>query len=328
MKRTLAGRQVYPVGLGCMNLCWAYGEPPSHEDAIRILHRALELGYDHLDTANIYGLGRSEELIAEALKDKRQDYFLALKTGIVTAGTVRSVDCSPQSITASIDASLARLQTDHIDLLYLHRFDPKVPVADSIGALARAIEAGKIGSYGVSEWSAAHIREAHAVHPMAAVQTEYSLWTRNVELAVLETTRELDIAFIAFSPVGRGGLCGELVDPAALPESDFRRIMPRFMGGNWVANRALVDKLVALAAEAGVTAAQLALAWVLARGEHVHVIPGTADLRHLEDNYRAGEITVSQDVLDRADALINEETVRGHRYPEAMRVLADTEEYA
>jgi len=327
-KRTLAGRPVDPVGLGCMNLCWAYGEPPTHAEAIAILHRALELGYDHLDTANIYGLGQSEKLIAEALKGKRQEYFLASKTGIVIQDEVRGVDCSPQSITASIDASLERLETDHIDLLYLHRFDPTVPVADSVGALVRAIEAGKIGAYGVSEWSAAQIREAHAVHPMAAVQTEYSLWTRNVELAVLETTRELGIAFVAFSPVGRGGLCGELDDPATLPARDMRRTMPRFMPENWPANRALIDALVALAAEAGMTAAQLALAWALSRGGHVHVIPGTRSLRHLEDNFAAGKIAVEQALLDRADALINEDTIAGHRYGDAMRQLVFTEEYA
>lgn len=328
MTRKLAGHDLYPIGLGCMNLCWAYGEPPSREDAIAVLHRALELGYNHLDTANIYGMGKSEELIAAALKDRRQDFFLASKTGIVADGAARGVDCSPASIAASIEASLARLQTDHIDLLYMHRFDPKVPIADSVGALARAIEAGKIGAYGVSEWSAAHIREAHAVHPMAAVQTEYSLWTRNVELGVLEATRELGIAFVAFSPVGRGGLCGELADPESLPETDFRRRMPRFMGEHWLANRKVVDQLVALAGEAGVTAAQLALAWVLSRGEHVHAIPGTASIRHLENNYRAALLGIGQDVLDRADALVNPRTVSGHRYPDAMRTMIDTEEMA
>ncbi|WP_407919341.1 aldo/keto reductase [Croceicoccus estronivorus] len=328
MKRKLAGKDVHPIGLGCMNLCWAYGEPPSREDAVSLLRQALDLGYDHFDTANIYGLGKSEELIAEALKGRRQEFFLASKTGIVTDGGVRGVDCKPESISASIDASLGRLETDHIDLLYLHRFDPKVPVADSVGALVRAMEAGKIGAYGVSEWSAAHIREAHAVHPMAAVQTEYSLWTRNVELGVLETTHELGIAFVAFSPVGRGALCGELVDPARLPEHDFRRTMPRFMNGHWAKNHQLIEQLVGLAGDSGMTAAQLALAWVLSRGDHIHVIPGTANLQHLDDNFHATTKPVGQDVLDRADRLINQQTVSGHRYPDAMRLLADTEEYA
>lgn len=327
-KRKLAGRPVDPVGLGCMSLCWAYGEPPTHDEAIAILHRALELGYDHLDTANIYGLGQSEKLIAAALKGKRQDYFLASKTGIVINGDVRGVDCHPDSITASIDASLERLETDHIDLLYLHRFDPKVPIADSVGALVRAMETGKIGSYGVSEWSAAQIREAHSVHPMAAVQTEYSLWTRNVELAVLETTRELDIAFVAFSPVGRGGLCGELRDIQSLPERDMRRTMPRFMPEFWPDNRALVDALVVLAAEGGMTAAQLSLAWVLSRGDHVHVIPGTRSLQHLEDNFATSKMAIDPALIARADDLINEDTIHGHRYGDAMRRLVYTEEYA
>lgn len=326
--RNLAKRQVNPVGLGCMSLSWAYGEPPSRDEAIGLLHRAIELGYDHLDTANIYGAGESEKLIAEALKGRRQDYFLASKTGIVANGMTRSVDCHPDSITASIDASLARLQTDHIDLFYLHRFDPKVPIADSVGALVRAIEAGKIGSYGVSEWSAAQIREAHAVHPMAAVQTEYSLWTRNVELAVLETTRELGVAFVAFSPVGRGGLSGKMGEPADLPERDFRRNMPRFMGDNWLANRERVREFVALAEGAGVTPTQLALAWVLSRGDHVHVIPGTTSLRHLEDNIRTDGCDIGADLLDRADALINEQTIVGHRYPDNMKALVYTEEAA
>src|SRR5690606_5702198 len=205
---------------------WAYGTPPSEEEAASLLNRALDIGYDHFDTANIYGGGRNEELLRRAIMHRRQEFFLASKTGIVVEGPKRGVDCSPGSIEASLDASLKRLGTDHIDLFYMHRYDPKVPVADAVGAMARAIEAGKIGAYGVSEWSAAHIREAHAVHPVGAVQTEYSLWTRNVELAVLETCRELGIAFVAFSPVGRGALGAELKDPSTLEEQDLRTKMP------------------------------------------------------------------------------------------------------
>lgn len=328
MTRKLAGQDLNPIGLGCMNLCWAYGDPPAPEDARALLNRALDSGYTHLDTANIYGLGKSEQLIGEALQGRRKEFFLASKTWIVVTSGGRDVDCSPDAIAASIDGSLQRLRTDHIDLLYMHRFDPKVPIADSVGALARAIEAGKIGGYGVSEWSAAHIREAHRIHPVTAVQTEYSLWTRNVELGVLETTRELGIAFVAFSPVGRGGLCGELDDPASLPVQDFRRRMPRFMPDHWPANREVVAGLVALAREAGVTAAQLALAWVLSRGDHVHAIPGTARVPHLEDNIRAADLSIAPEVLARADALVNPGTVSGHRYPDAMRAMIDTEEPA
>lgn len=323
----LAGRQVRPVGLGCMNLSWAYGTPPARAECIALLERALDLGHDHFDTANIYGMGANEELLAEALMHRRGEFLLASKTGIIIDGPRRGVDCSPGAITASIEASLGRLKTDHIDLFYLHRFDPKVPVADSIGALARAIEAGKIGAYGVSEWSSAHIREAHAVHPMAAVQTEYSLCTRNVELGVLETTRELGIALVAFSPVGRGALGGELRDPATLAEKDLRRAFPRFDTENWPHNLALIDRYKALAKEAGVEPAQLALSWLLTRGDHVHAIPGTTRIAHLEENFATLGLTIPADMLSRAGDMVNQQTMSGHRYPEPMRATIDTEDF-
>jgi len=326
-KRTLAGRAVHPVGLGCMNLSWAYGTPPGHDDAIRLLHRALELGYDHFDTARIYGGGKNEALLAEALAGKRDRVFLASKTGILVDGPRRGVDCSPETTAQAIDSSLSALGTDHIDLYYFHRFDPKVPVADMVGAMARAIEAGKIGAYGVSEWSARHIEEAHGVLPMAAVQTEYSLWTRNVELAVLETCQRLGIALVAFSPVGRGALGGVLKDPSRLEDSDLRTKMPRFQPDNWPHNLALIENLVALAEGAGVTSAQLALAWLLSRGDNVHVIPGTTSLPHLADNHAAATLAIPAQVLGAADGLINESTVAGHRYHDAIRPTIDTEEF-
>lgn len=324
--RTIAGTELHPVGLGCMNLSWAYGTPPSREDGARLLDRALELGCNHLDTARIYGTGSNEALIGETLGGRRNSYFLASKCGITVDGPRRGVDCSPAAIAGAIDESLRLLSTDHIDLYYMHRFDPKVPIADSVGAMQRAIEAGKIGAYGVSEWSAAHIREAHGVHPVGAVQTEYSLWTRNVELAVLETCRELGIAFVAFSPLGRGALAGLLEDPATLEEQDLRTKMPRFNADNWPHNRALIDSFVALAEDNGLTAAQLALAWVLSRGEHVHVIPGTTSQQHLADNLDAWRVPVAREALDAADALINARTVAGHRYHDAIRPTIDTEE--
>ncbi len=326
--RKLAGHSVHPVGLGCMNLSWAYGTPPSAEDGAKLLNRALDLGYDHLDTARIYGAGKNEALIGETLKGRRNEFFLASKCGIVVDGPNRGVDCSPAAIAAAVEESLRLLGTDHIDLYYMHRFDPKVGIADSVGALKQAIEAGKIGSYGVSEWSSAHIREAHAVHPVGAVQTEYSLWTRNVELGVLETCRALDIALVAFSPVGRGALGGVLKDPATLDESDLRTKMPRFNAENWPKNLALIEQLIALADSAGVTPGQLALAWVLSRGEHVHVIPGTSNLQHLEDNFHAGALAIEQDLLDQADALINQQSVSGHRYHAAILPTIDTEDFA
>lgn len=328
MQRQLAGRAVNPVGLGCMNLSWAYGTPPAHDECVAFLNKALDLGYDHLDTARIYGAGKNEALIAEALKGRRKEFFLASKCGIVVDGPKRGVDCSPAAIDEAIETSLSLLGTDHIDLYYMHRFDPKVPIADSVGALARAVAAGKIGAYGVSEWSAAHIREAHAVHPVGAVQTEYSLWTRNVELAVLETTRELGIPLVAFSPVGRGALGGVLRDPATLEESDLRTKMPRFNAENWPHNLSLIDAMAALAAAHGMTPGQLALAWVLSRGDHVHVIPGTTNRQHLADNIAVSAMDVAQSVLDEADAIINHATVAGHRYHEAIRPTIDTEEFA
>ncbi|WP_260921565.1 aldo/keto reductase [Novosphingobium sp. 9] len=325
--RVLAGKQLNPMGLGCMNVAWAYGTPPSREDAVALFRHALDNGCDHFDTANIYGMGVSEEILSEAIMDRRDEFFLATKTGIIVDGVRRGIDCSPDAITASLDASLKRLGTDHVDLFYMHRFDPKVPIADSVGAMVRAIEAGKIGAYGVSEWSSAHIREAHAVHPVAAVQTEYSLWTRNVELGVLETTRALGIALVAFSSVARGALGGELKDIETLVEKDLRRGMPRFQGTNWTRNRELIDAFDALAAEAGITPAQLANGWVLAQAGHIHAIPGTRSIAHWEQNHAVAALEISAAILTRAGDLINQQTVSGHRYPEVIRKTIDTEDY-
>lgn len=328
--RNINGHAANPVGLGCMSLSWGYGTPPAEEDGVKLLNRALDLGYNHLDTANIYGIGHNETLISGALKLKarRQEYFLASKMGIVLDGPNRGVDCSPAAIHRCIDESLARLQTDHIDLYYMHRFDPKVPIADMAGAMGELIKAGKIGSYGVSEWSAAHISEAHAVTPMAAVQTEYSPWTRNAEIAVLETCRNLGITFVAFSPVARGVLANAVQSADALSERDLRRTMPRFNAENWPKNRALVDGFCAIAAAEGVTPAQLSLAWVLSRGEHVVAIPGTANTAHLEENIARWNWQASPEVIGKIDALINQNTVAGPRYAEAMQRTIDTEEFA
>ncbi|WP_120717163.1 aldo/keto reductase [Tsuneonella amylolytica] len=328
-KRALAGRQVHPVGLGCMNLSWAYGDPPPHGDRIRLLERALDLGIDHLDTANIYGLGKNEELLGEAVMDRRADFLLASKMAIIVRDDgKRGIDCSPGAIARSIDESLARLKTDRIDLYYMHRFDPAVPVAEMAGAMARLIEAGKIGSYGVSEWSAAHIREAHAECPMAAVQTEYSLWTRQPEIAVLETTRELGIAFVAFSPVGRGALTGTIGEAPAFGQADIRAGMPRFDAEHWPANHALIAEFCALANRAGVTPAQLALAWVLAQGPHVHAIPGTTSIAHLEENFGMLSCDIAPETIAEAGALVGRRSVSGPRYNSAMQASIDTEDFA
>jgi aryl-alcohol dehydrogenase-like predicted oxidoreductase len=328
VKRPLAGRALHAIGLGCMGISHGYGTTLDHEAGVHFLNRALDLGYDHIDTANIYGAGRNEELIGAALAHRRSEFFLASKTGIMFDGPKRGTDCHPDSILKSLDTSLARLKTDHLDLFYLHRFDYQVPIADSVGALARAIEAGKIRSYGVSEWSAAHIREAHAVHPMTAVQTEFSLWTRNVELGVLQTTGELGIAMVAFSPLGRGALGGAFRDIGTLAENDIRFPHPRFNADNWPGNLELIDRFAALAKGAGLSPAGLALAWVLAQGTHVHAIPGTTKSDHLEANFAAATLAVAPELLAQVGALINQQTVRGHRYAEPMRKTIDTEDFA
>ena len=327
MKRALAGRMVHPIGLGCMNLSWAYGTPPDHADKVKLLNRALDIGYDHLDTANIYGGGANEELLADAVMHRRGEFLLASKCGIVVDGPKRGVSCAPDDIAANLDKSLARLKTDHIDLYYMHRFDPKVPIADSVGAMVRAIEAGKIGAYGVSEWSAAHLREAHAIHPVGAVQPEYSLWTRNVEIGVLDACKELGIPLVAFSSTGRGAFGGVLRDPATLEEKDLRTKMPRFNAENWPKNLKVIEQFEALAAEVGVAPAQLANRWVLEQGDNCHAIPGTTSIAHMEENFHAATVDIPADAIARAGEIINHSTVSGHRYHDAIRPTIDTEEF-
>jgi aryl-alcohol dehydrogenase-like predicted oxidoreductase len=327
-KRTINGRALNPIGLGCMSLSWAYGTPPSDEDGAKLLHRALDLGYDHLDTARIYGLGHNETLIGKTLKDNRAKFFLASKTGIIVEGKARRIDCRPETIKAACEESLRLLQIDHIDLYYLHRRDFETPIEDSIGALADLVKQGKIGSIGLSEMSAETLRKASVVHPIAAMQTEYSPQTRNPELGVLAACKEVGTTFVAFSPVGRGSLCGLLRDPQSLPESDLRRAWPRFVGENWEHNLAQIDEFGAIAAREGVSAAQLALGWVLAQGDHVVTIPGTASIPHLEENMARWDYAPTADIIAAVDALINERTVAGPRYPEAMQRTIDTEEFA
>ena len=327
MKRIIAGREVHPVGLGCMNLSWAYGTPPAQEVKVELLNRALDIGYNHFDTANIYGGGKNEELLREAVMHRRDEFFLASKCGIVVDGAKRGVSCAPDSIAENLDQSLQRLGTDHIELFYMHRFDPKVPIADSVGAMVRAMEQGKIGAYGVSEWSAAHIREAHAVHPVAAVQPEYSLWTRNVELGVLQACKDLDIALVAFSPVCRGAVGGVLRDPATLEENDLRTKMPRFNADNWPKNLQVILRFEELASDTGVTPAQLALRWVLEQGDNCHVIPGTTSIAHMEENFAAATLDIPAQAIAQASDIINHSTVHGHRYHDAIRPTIDTEEF-
>jgi aryl-alcohol dehydrogenase-like predicted oxidoreductase len=311
-----------------MSMSWGYGTPPSEDNSITLLNRALDVGYNHLDTANIYGLGHNEKLVAKALKGRRDAYFLATKMGIIVDGPNRGIDCSPAAIRRCIDESLTRLETDHIDLYYMHRFDPKVPIADMVGAMAELVTAGKIGSIGLSEWSAAHIREAAAVHPVAAVQTEYSLWTRNPEIAVLDACAELNICFVAFSPVGRGALANGVREPATLSEKDIRRTMPRFTDAHWPHNLALLDQFNAVAAREGRTPAQLALAWVIAKAPHIVAIPGTANIAHMEENIASASWEMPSALTQELDALINATSVSGPRYSAGMQQTVDTEEFA
>ncbi len=327
-KRPINGRLTNPVGLGCMSLSWAYGTPPTDEEGAKLLHRALDLGYDHFDTARIYGIGHNETLIGRTLKENRGKFFLASKTGIIVDGKARRIDCRPETITAACEESLRLLQTDHIDLYYLHRRDFNTPIEESVGALAALVKAGKIGSIGLSEMSADTLRKAAAVHPIAAMQTEYSPQTRNPELGVLAACKELGTAFVAFSPVGRGSLCGTLRDPQALPDGDLRKGWPRFVGENWEKNLALIDAFGEIARDAGVAPSQLALGWVLAQGDHVVAIPGTSSIPHLEENIARWDWAAPADVLAKVDALINQKTVAGPRYPAAAQVAIDTEEFA
>lgn len=326
-RRAINGRLTNPIGLGCMSLSWAYGTPPSREEGARLLDHALDIGYDHLDTARIYGLGKNETLIGETLKHRRQQFFLASKTGIFVDGEKRRIDCRPETIRAALETSLTQLQTDHIDLYYLHRRDFSVPIEESIGALADLVREGKIGAIGLSEMSAETLRRAHAVHPIAAMQTEYSLWTRNAEIAVLEACRTLGTTFVAFSPVGRGALANGVRDPEALIEGDLRRGWPRFTPDNWAHNLRLIDRFNAIATAAGVTPAQLSLAWVLAQGDHIVTIPGTANIAHLEANIARWDWQPDANLLAELDALINHTSVAGNRYPPAQQATIDTESF-
>lgn len=326
MKRRLGSFDVKPIGLGCMSLSHAYGAPPPREQAERLLRRALDIGYDFLDTAALYGFGANETLIGDTLKERRSDYVLASKCGMTGVDGQRVIDGRPKTLRQTIDESLKRLKTDTIDLYYLHRWDKQVPIEESVGALALMVEAGKVRAIGLSEVSATTLRKAHAVHPIAAVQNEYSPWSRNVELGVLDACRELGAALVAFSPVGRGFLAGAVRSPDQFETRDIRRGMPRFQEGNLDRNLVLFERFAAIAAGQGCTPAQLSLAWVLSQGEHVVAIPGTTSMAHLEEN--AVQRAVSAEALDEVTKLFAPEAVAGPRYAEAVQAEVDTEEFA
>jgi aryl-alcohol dehydrogenase-like predicted oxidoreductase len=310
------GPRVSAIGLGCMGISQSYGEP-DRAGGLATIRRALELGVTFFDTADVYGSGANEEVVGEALRGHRDEVVLASKCGLVPgkAGAPMAVDGSPAYIRSACDASLRRLGVRTIDLYYLHRVDPRTPIEESVGAMAALVEEGKVRYIGLSEVSAKTLERAHAIHPVTAVQSEYSLWTRDPEGGVLPACRELGVGFVPFSPLGRGFLTGTVKTLEALPANDFRRGLPRFQPGNLDHNLALADRLRSLAEAKGCTPAQLALAWVLAQGDDIVPIPGTKRPKYLEENVAAADLRLSPGDLASLNALFVRDAVAGERYP-------------
>ncbi|KPQ19009.1 aldo/keto reductase [Halomonas sp. HL-93] len=317
------------IGLGCMNLSHGYGQQVPEQEALRTLDAAFDMGYRHFDTATLYGATANETLLGRALKGKRAYVLLASKCGmaIESASGKRVIDGHPDTLRRQCDASLKRLQTDHIDMYYLHRLDRQVPIEESVGALARLVDEGKIGSIGLSEISAATLRRARQEAPIGAVQSEYSLWTRNPEIALLDACREAGTALVAFSPLGRGFLAGAVTDPSRLPEGDMRRHMPRFSADNFAHNRALLEGVSRLAESLGVTSAQLALAWVKAQGDDVIPIPGSTSLDHIRENLASETLSLEANTCQQLTAMLTPGQVAGGRYSDTQQADIDTEEF-
>ncbi|MBL4801095.1 MAG: aldo/keto reductase [Emcibacter sp.] len=311
-----------------MSLSHAYGTPPDAQTASRLLQEALDLGYTMLDTAALYGFGANETLIGNSLSHRRDDYILASKCGMFKNDQgVREINGRPEMIKKTCEDSLKRLKTDVIDLYYLHRWDKNVPIEDSVGALSELVAEGKIKAIGLSEVSADTLRKAHDTHPITAVQTEYSLWTRNAEIKILKACQELDVTFVAFSPLARAFLSGKITDPSTLEAKDLRRGMPRFQPDNFPENLKLLKDFSAIANKNDYTMAQLSLAWVLAQGDNIIPIPGTTNIDHLRENARATEISLTSETMNEMNILINENTVHGSRYNAATQKEIDTEEF-
>ena len=321
---SLGGLDVSRIGLGAMTMAGTYTSGGGLDDAesIRAIHRALDLGVTHIDTAEIYGPFHSEELVGEAIKGRRDQVVVATKFGLVShsGGGPGVTDSSPANVRAAVEGSLKRLGTDYIDLYYQHRVDPDTPIEETVGALADLITEGKVRYIGLSEASPGTIRRAHAVHPLAALQTEYSLWTRDPEAELLPLLRRLGIGFVPYSPLGHGFLTGQIRTPDDIPDDDWRKTNPRFTGENFQRNLAIVDEVQAVAAQAGATPAQIALAWLLAQGNDIAPIPGTRRVARVEENTAADGIELSADQLER---LSNLTPAAGQRHDEANMASVD-----
>lgn len=327
-KRSVGPFSVNPVGLGCMNMMHAYNQPISEAESDKLLNRALDLGYDFLDTATIYGMGESERRIGKFLKNRRDEFVLASKCVLGFEDGKRVLDARPEKIIAACEASLKRLQTDTIDLYYMHRPDPNVPLEESIGALSELVTQGKIRSIGLSEMSAEMLRTAAAIHPIAAMQSEYSLIVRNPEIAVLDACKELGTTLVAFSPVGRGMFSQVPLDPDNYWEGDMRRgFFPRLAEPHFSENMKLMPGAREIAESLGCSLPQLAIAWTLAKAPEIVAIPGTKDIAHLEENFGANDVRLSQDMIEQLDALFSPEAISGPRYNTLGQASVTTERY-
>lgn len=317
------GPEVAAIGLGCMGMSEFYGSTDERE-SLATIDRALDLGVNFLDTSDIYGPHKNEVLVGKALKGRRNSFFVATKFGILrdpANPALRGVDGSPPYVRRAVEASLRRLEIETIDLYYQHRVDPKTPIEETVGAMARLVEEGKVRFLGLSEAAPRTLERACSVFPIAALQTEYSLWTRDPEPEILPVCRKLGVGFVAYSPLGRGFLTGAFKTPEDFEEGDYRRFSPRFQGENFKRNLDLVERVKRLAAEAGMTASQLALAWVLAQGEDVVPIPGTRHRRHLEENAAAVDVALAPELVQALAEIFPPDAAAGDRYPEAMKAL-------